>query len=208
MSAAGGGPTGAARPPPPWLSGVELPLTVHEAGSALVRVHRTALAPIHFSPGDDQPPAGRFDSATEFFGVLYLALSLEGAFVETVLRNPERRLVSLKDIAARSLAVLQASRDLRLVSMHGAGLQALGVDNSVTTGPYAPCSFWADALFAHPDRPDGITYASRHDPDQVCIALFSRPDLGLVIVSQSVPLAGMLTDVAAILRRYGKGLDT
>lgn len=207
MSAASGGPTGAARPPPPWLPGVKLPLNVHEANTALLRVHRTALAPIHFSPGEGQPPAGRFDSAAGEFGVLYLALTLDGAFVETILRNPDRRLVGLQDIAARSVTVLAAARDLRLVRMHGAGLQALGVDNSVTTGPYEPCGRWADALFAHPDRPDGIAYASRHDPDQVCIALFSRSDLGLSPASPSVPLAEMMMEVAAILRRYGKGLD-
>lgn len=207
MSATGGGPTGAAQPPPPWLPSIKLPLTVHEAGSPLVRVHRTALAPIHFSPGDGRAPAGRFDSAAGRFGVLYLALSLEGAFVETVLRNPERRLVDLQDIAARSMTLLAASRGLRLVQMRGAGLQALGVDNAVTTGPYGPCGLWADALFAHPDRPDGIAYASRHDPDQVCVALFSRPDLALGAAGASLPLAAMLAEVAAILRRYRKGLD-
>lgn len=198
------GPTGAARPPPDWLPGAELPLTVHAAGTAFVRIHRTALAPIHFSPGAGRPPAGRFDSATGRFSVLYLSLGLEGAFVETVLRNPARRLVGLKEITARSLTVLASSRDLRLVQMHGAGLQALGVDNAVTT---APCGLWADAMFEHPDRPDGIAYASRHDLDQVCIASFSRPDLGLSLTSPSVPLTEMMTEVASILRRYGKGLD-
>ena len=205
MSAAAG-PTGVARSPPPWLPSVKLPLLVHGTGRPLVRVHRTSLAPVHFSPGDGLPPAGRFDSAAGRFGVLYAALSLEGAFVETVLRNPSRRLVGLQDIAARSVTELQALRDLRLAQLHGAGLQALGVDNAVTTGPYTPCGLWADALFAHPDRPDGIAYASRHDPDQLCIALFSRPDLGLGTPDPAVPLAAMLPKVAAILRRYGKGL--
>lgn len=207
MILAGRGPTGAAGPPPDWLPRTTLPLTVHDTGKALVRIHRIGRDPIHFSPGHGRPPAGRFDSATGQFGVLYLALGFEGAFVENVLRSPARRIVGLNEIAARSLTVLASSRDLCLVQMHGAGLQALGVDNAVTTGPYAPCGLWADALFVHPDRPDGIAYASRHDPDQVCIALFARPDLGLGIMGATLPLAGMLAEVAAVLRRYGKGLD-
>lgn len=91
--------------------------------------------------------------------------------------------------------------------MQAAGLQALGVDNAITTGPYEPCGIWADALFAHADRPDGIAYASRHDPGQVCVALFSRPDVAVSLVSDSVPLADLMREVATILRRYGKGLD-
>jgi len=207
MSGAGRGPTGEARLPPDWLPNAILPVSELPAGSALVRVHHRTRSPIFFSPGGKQPPAGRFDSATGGFGVLYLTFSFEGAFAETVLRNPARRLVSLGEIAGRSLAVLALSRAVRLVRMHGAGLQALGVDNAITTGPYEPCGFWADALFAHPDRPDGIAYASRHDPDQLCVALFSRPDIAITFAGGSVPLAEILPEVAAVLRRYGKGLD-
>ena len=159
------------------------------------------------SPGPGRLPAGRFDSASGSFGVIYLAYAFEGAFVETVLRNPARRLVSMGEIAGRSLAMLVPSRPTRLVQMHGAGLQALGVDNAITTGPYGPCALWADALFAHPDGPDGIAYVSRHDPEQVCIALFSRPDLRLEAAGDSVPLTEMIAGVAAVLRRYGKGLE-
>jgi hypothetical protein len=65
---------------------------------------------------------------------------------------------------------------------------------------------WADALFAHPDAPDGIAYCSRHDPEQVCIALFSRSDIQLELLSGPTPLSDVLPDVASILRRYGKGI--
>ena len=37
----------------------------------LVRIHRLQHGPIHFSPGPGHPPAGRYDSATGRFGVLY-----------------------------------------------------------------------------------------------------------------------------------------
>lgn len=172
-----------------------------------MRIHRSDHAPVFFSPGDHRAPAGRFDSADRLFGVLYMAFTFAGAFAETILRNPGRRLIGRAEIAARSLAVLAISRNLRLVRMHGAGLQALGLDNAITTGPYEPCGIWADALFRHRERPHGIAYASRHDPEQICVALFERPDVSLTLTGDSVPLERLLADVAAVLRRYNKGLD-
>jgi hypothetical protein len=207
MSSQGRGPTGAANLPPDWLPTSALPIMELPADSSFVRIHHRHRSPVFFSPGDGQPPAGRFDSPTGLFGVLYVAFTFEGAFAETVLRNPSRRLLSFGEIAGRSIASLAPSRAIRLVRMQGQGLQALGVDNAITTGPYEPCGVWADALFAHADRPDGIAYTSRHDPAQVCVALFSRPDVAVGVVNDSVPLAGLIREVAAILRRFGKGLD-
>jgi hypothetical protein len=207
MSGGGRGPTGAASPPPDWLSAASLPLMELPAGSTFVRVHRSDRSPVFFSPGEGQAPVGRFDSASGRFGVLYLAFSFEGALAETVLRNPARRLVGAGEIALRSLAVLAVSGAIQLVRMFGAGMQTLGVDNAVTTGPYGPCGICADTLFAHPDEPDGIAYASRHDPEQICVALFERPGVVVTVASESVPLTEMVSDVGAVLRRYGKGLD-
>jgi len=207
MSGTRRGPTGIARLPPDWLSRSPLPLQDVPAGSPFVRIHHSHRSPVFLSPGKGQPPAGRFDSATGRFRVLYLAFDFAGAFAETVLRNPARRLVSSGEIARRSLAALTLSRVVRLVRMHGAGLQTLGVDNAVTTGPYELCGIWADALFVHADAPDGIAYASRHDPEQICVALFSRPDVAVMVVRERVPLTAMVGEVAAVLRRYGKGLD-
>lgn len=203
----GRGPAGTAGLPPAWLSTSHLPLIDLPASSTFVRIYRSDRSPGFFSPGEGRPAAGRFDSAGGLFGVLYLAFTFEGAFAETVLRNPARRLVGFGEIAARSFAVLGVSRTVRLVRMHGAGLQALGVDNAITTGPYEPCGAWADALFAHADQPDGIAYASRHDPDQICVALFSCSDISVAVMRDSVPLTEIIADVGAALRRYGKGLD-
>jgi hypothetical protein len=201
------GPTGAARLPPDWLAASSLPLMELPAQSRFVRIHHTHRPAVFFSPGDKKPAAGRFDSATGAFGVLYVALDYEGAFAETVLRNPARRLFGFGEFSGRSLAVLVLSRAVRLVRMHGSGLQALGLDNAISTGPYEPCGIWADALFAHADRPDGIAYSSRHDPERICVALFSRTDIAITAASASVPLDQMVAEVAAVLRRYGKGLD-
>jgi hypothetical protein len=178
-----------------------------DAPLVFARIHRSVHSPIFFSPGLGQPPLGRFDSLTGLFGVLYMAFSPEGALAETLLRNPARRTVGLSEVAARSLSLLGPSRPINLVRMNGPGLQALGLDNAITTGPYEPCGRWADALFVHRDRPDGIAYPSRHDPDQLCVALFSRADVTMIAIGDPVPLTERLAEMAAILRRYGKGLD-
>ena len=138
--------------------------------------------------------------------MLYLARTFAGSFAETVLRNPQRQLVDLAAIASRGLSTLGLSRPIRLVAMYGAGLQALGTDNAISTGPYAPCGAWTDALASHRQRPDGIAYPSRHDPDQLCVTLFERTDLTIEVVHGPTPLLDMLPEVSAVLRRYGKGL--
>ncbi len=124
---------------------------------------------------------------------------------ETLLLNPARKMVSFPAIAERASFELQSHRDLRLVALHGPGLQQVGCDNAISTGPYDPCGVWADALWAHTDAPDGIAYPSRHDPCQISLALFSRSDLTLV-AAPSVPLADQAPFVAHLLAGYGKSV--
>ena len=205
-AAAPRGPSGRAAMPPPTLAATTLPIDLVPAGTPMFRIHRIGHDPIHFGPGKGAAPTYRFDSAAGHFGVLYVGLSLDGAVVETVLRNPARRLVPYADLAARGTCLLTPARDLKLVRLHGTGLQALGCDNAISTGPYDPCGAWADALWAHKDQPDGIAYRSRHDPGQLCLALFERPDLRLA-ADDPVPLVRQLPMIAAILSRYGKSID-
>ncbi len=201
------GPSGAANPPPDWLHNATLPTQPWPRGTGLFRIHRAEFAPVFFSPGAGRPPLGRFDSAAGRFGVLYGARDFACAFAETVLRNPQRRLFSSTEVNARALSVLTVSRDLNLVRLHGPGLQQLGLDNAITTGPYPPCGLWADALHDHPSRPDGLAYASRFDPETLCIALFERSDFTVSPQADPVKLAAMPAAVASVLRRYAKGLD-
>jgi hypothetical protein len=206
VTAGSRGPSGSPPFPPAWLSTINLPIIELPALAALVRVHRLEHDPVFFSPGAGNAPLGRFDSPSGAFGILYLAQSLEGAFAETVLRNLQRRLVDLSEITIRAMSVLGLPRPVQLVEMRGPGLQVLGTDNAITTGPYGPAGAWADALHDHQDKPDGIAYASRHDPDQLCVALFSRSAIELEVMSGPTPLADLRDDVARLLRRYGKGL--
>jgi hypothetical protein len=76
----------------------------------------------------------------------YIAFSVEGAIVETVVRNPERNYVDNVDLITRARSELRSNRDLRLVKMYGDGLAPLGTNNAISTGPYEPCAAWSDAL--------------------------------------------------------------
>ena len=96
-----GGPSGTARDPPAWLATATLPPLVIPAATKLHRVHQVVHDPIFFGPainpttGMRGPPTYRFDSASGTFGVFYCAAEMEGAFVETVMRNPQTRLHEL-----------------------------------------------------------------------------------------------------------------
>lgn len=200
------GPSGAAPPPPSWLGTTSLPIDEIDAGTTLYRVHRSRLGPVFFGPGPGNPPVYRFDSAGGRFGVLYVGLSFAGAFVETLLRNPQRQLVSRNEIEARSMTELTCARPLRLARLHGDGLQRLGTDNAISTGPYEPCGLWSDALWNHRDLPNGIAYSSRHDPGQRCLAIFQRADLSFH-PALSQPLAGMMPRLHELLAAYDKSVE-
>jgi RES domain len=122
------GPSGAAPLPPPWLARRSLPILDLSAGTRVFRIHRLSHSAVFFGPqidpatGRRRAPTYRFDSASGSFGVLYAAERLEGAFVETILRNPQLTFVSQNYIRLRCVTELTFSRDLRLVDMRGRGL--------------------------------------------------------------------------------------
>ena len=152
------------------------------------------------------PPTNRFDSASGRFGVLYAGLTLRGALVETLVRNPERLMVAMTDIVGRSVSGLVSDRPLRIVRLYGSGLQTVGTDNSISTGPYESCGLWSDALWDHPGRPDGLAYQSRHDSSEVCLAIFEKAGVRLK-AKGTHSLSSMLGDVAAVLDSYGKSVS-
>jgi hypothetical protein len=201
----GRGPSGVAPTPPATLASTKLPIDIVPAETPLYRTHPTTRGPISFGPGPGAPATYRFDSASGAFGVHYVALGLAGALVETLLRNPRRKMVAQADIEARATSVLRCRRHLRVVRLHGAGLQILGLDNSISTGPYEPCCAWADALWAHPEAPDGLAFRSRHDPDEICLAIFERPTTTFD-ADPPQRLVDRLPLIANLLGRCGKSL--
>jgi hypothetical protein len=183
-----------------------LPVDVLPLGTVLHRIHRISLGPVFLGPGPGIAPTYRFDSASGRFGVLYVGLSRAGAAAETLLRNPQRLMISTPEIADRAATELACPRELRVVKLYGPGLQTVGTDNAISTGPYEPCGLWSDALWDHPDRPDGIAYQSRHDSNEICFALFERPGM-MFDIRSTKPLTAILREVAALLDTYDKSLS-
>lgn len=205
MTAPSRGTSGVAPPPPTDLRFRSLPIIEIAAGDPLYRVHRTGQAPVFFGPGPSRPPTYRFDPQSGRFGVLYVAPGPDAAMIETLLRQPQRLGVDWSEVAVRSLAILAADRSLRLVAATGPNLSRLGTTAALSTGPYEPCAAWSDALFDHPDLPDGVLFGSRHNPSEQCVALFERADVA-VSVRSTIPLPAILGAVGALLDRHGKSL--
>jgi hypothetical protein len=197
------GPSGAAPLAPPWLAVTNLPIEIVPATTTFHRVHRNACGPVFFGPGAGNPPTYRFDPTSGRFGILYIAFDVEGAIVETVVRNPERNYVDNVDLITRARSELRSNRDLRLVKIYGDGLSPLGTNNAISTGPYGPCAAWSDALWDHKDQPDGILYQSRHASTRICMAIFERPDLKFS-VSATVALVDEYPRLITMLGLLGK----
>ncbi len=94
------GPSGLASLPPEWLASRQLPIAEVEQGSRLYRVHQAIHGAVFYGPARDpqsgrlEAPKYRFDSQSSAFGVLYAARTFSGAFVESLLRQPEIETVS------------------------------------------------------------------------------------------------------------------
>jgi hypothetical protein len=92
---------------------------------------------------------------------------------------------------------------LRLVDLRGEGLARIGADARLCAGNHANATPWAYALWAYPDRSDGIAFPARHNPQGTSLALFDRA-ASAVSFSAPVPLTVLPAQVLGdILDRYG-----
>lgn len=141
-------------------------------GTVLHRFYSVAYEPIYF----DRSNRGRLNDPAGGYGVLYLAGGAQGAFAETFLRTPGRRMIDPALRAAKAYVTLETTRPLNLIDFDGPGLPILGATAQVVHGglPYDEPQAWSVALHAHPIMADGIAYTARHDPKQACYALFDR----------------------------------
>lgn len=193
--------------PPADLHARRLPIYMAEQDWRFWRIHPTALSPLSFGPAKGAPPRGRWDAPDGAFRVCYLAEHSFAAFAETFLREPATILLETEDLQARALARVHIRAPLRLVTMHGPGLHAVGATAASCMGEYAVSRAWAAALHDHPEAPDGIRYRARHDDDGFAVALFDRAKRK-VKEGESAPLTdpSKVQFLAQCLNRYGMGL--
>ena len=187
--------------PPRDLASRKLPIARFRG--AWFRVHRVVHDAIHFGTGH----AHRFDAPASECGVLYVARTERGAFIETFGHDTGIRVLDYKELEARTLSRVETARPLQLVDLRGPGLARLGADGELLTGPYALSQAWSRALHEHPSIPDGIAYRARHDPDQICAALFDRTRTSITTTMLGAfSDASLATLLAELLDVYDFGL--
>ena len=188
--------------PPTDLHRRDLPIEIIAAGRTLVRIHPAKWPALHFGTSGDN----RFDDPQRGYGVCYAALTIEGAFAETLLRQIGATLVARASLDLRSITELTVVADLRLVSVHGPGLAALGATAAVTSGAYEVAQLWSRALHRHPAGLDGICYRCNHDNDAFAVALFDRCRDHIRITAAN-PLSKDRLLLGRLLDRYRVGLS-
>jgi hypothetical protein len=162
---------------------------VHK-GEGLYRHHQSIHDPIFFGmtgryrfDDPDCPSAGSF-------GVLYAGADPECCLLESCGSTTGVPAVSGAYLSARQIARLQLTQDLRFIDLvEPGGLTSIGADSRLVTGSYIVAQQWSAALKKHPIKPDGIRYRSRHAPERIAYAIFSRSS-----ATFSVSSMGSFTD--------------
>ncbi len=147
----------------------------------------------------DRSLAGRFNAPDASYGVLYAAKRPHGAFAESFLRTQGRRMVDPGLMARKAYVQLRVLRPLNVIEFDGRRLAPLGATAAVPHGdpPYDNAQAWSQALHDHPVKANGIAYTARHDPREVCYALFDHPDPPVAEVSREEILdTGWFWDLA------------
>ena len=175
-------------PHPELASQSPLIFTVKK-GEPLYRQHLAAHNPVHFgTTGNNRfdDPRGPADSA---FGVLYAGADPHCSFIESCGPTTGVPAVSTMYLTDRAMAKLELRENLRFIDLFSTGgLTRIGADGRLFTGPYKIAQHWSAALRAHPSKPDGIRYPSRHDPARAAYAIYSRP----VSTFQAISLGSLM----------------
>lgn len=158
--------------PPSDLASRKPELIKLPAGTIVHRFYTSGYEPIFFDPG----LSGRLNAPDGSYGVLYCAREQSGAFAETFLRTPGRRLIDADLLRRKASVRLTVGSELNLIRLTGPGLAIVGATAEVVHGglPYDAPQAWSKALFNHPVGADGIAYHARHDDEALCYAVFDR----------------------------------
>ena len=156
------------------------------AGTIIHRFYTREYEPVFFDPG----LSGRLNAPDGSYGVLYCAKDPSGAFAETFLRTPGRRLIDADLLRRKAYARLQVQSELSLIRLAGPGLAILGATAEVIHGglPYAVPQAWSKALFNHSIAANGIAYHARHDDEALCYAIFDRAGAAITEVGRETDL--------------------
>lgn len=191
--------------PHPQLAS-QIPL-IHKVkqGDVLYRHHRANKDPVYFGTSGDN----RFDDpdcpAGHTYGVLYAGEDPHCCFVESCGATTGVPAVSGALLDARRMATLELTEDLRFIDLFTTGgLTRIGADGRLFTGSYKVAQQWSRALRAHPSKPDGIRYPSRHDHTRVAYAIYSHRassfNVGTIGSLMAPSNRGLLNDILALYK--------
>lgn len=178
-------------------------LPIVEIGGPVYRCHRIEYGYRYFG----KSAAGRYDDPQRRYGVLYLGSTREAAFAETCLRDVGSTLLDHRFLTARAMTEVVMDK-VRLAQAYGTGLPSLGQTAIISASAgYGESQAFSRQVFEHRDQVDGIAYFSRHDNEQLCIALFDRaePALKTPAGARGEPMS-RATWLDAMLDRYRIGL--
>ena len=179
------------------------------AGGVLIRVHHLAHAPLWFGPRPGIPPQYRFDAPNREYRILYCAERLAGAFVESVLRRPARRIVARAYVEERGWSELTTRRALRLVKLRDEGLHWHATDAAISASDgYGAPRRLALALYTAFPEADGIAYRARHNNGEVCYAVFDRVPAADLVSGQPQRFAEHRAVVDQLMALHGALFDT
>lgn len=189
--------------PPENFNQINLPISL-VPGRNYYRLNNSSFnSAIYF----DKSGRGRFDGSAQSYGICYVGENLEAAFIECFGRDLGVRFLSQEFIRTRNLFEIKSERALTLVDLFGSGLTKLGMDSRVTGGGnYILSRIWAEAIYNHPERVDGIRYYSRHDNTQLCCGLFDRTSDSLTQTNRGNLIDKHVEKLAKILDFYQFGL--
>jgi hypothetical protein len=186
------------------LATVEMP-----TNSEMIRVHHNDRVPIYFGPPSGSPPQNRFDAPRGEYRTLYAAARLEGAFVETVLRRPEGRILRRAYVDERAWTILRTRRVLSLAKIYDEGLQAHGIDGGlISTDNYAGSRSLALRVFNSSPPVDGLAYRSRYNNGEICYALFDRVNASDLVAVSTRCFGGKPDRVDELMKLYRAVFDT
>jgi hypothetical protein len=189
---------------PNGLKSEELPI-----GSEVIKIHQKAYGALWFSPAPGKPAAYRFDAPAGQYRIMYTARSLDGAFVETVLRKSAGRILREEFVEERAWSVMTASRPLVLAKLYDEGLLWHGTDAAIgSADDYIAPREMAVNLHREFAAVDGIAWRARHDNGELCYALFDRVTKSDLPVASTHPFEDNWDEVERLMDKYGAHFDS
>jgi hypothetical protein len=160
-------------PPPPDFGKRRLP-TLTLGPSVYFRCFELKYPPIRVSAD----PAHRCTVAGG--GTAYFSDAPHCAYIEAVPLLPHPVLPAFgpteRWLEQHGVAEIRICRTLRVVDLTGSGLARLGIDNAFSTCPHPEAQRWAQVIFDHPSKVEGILFRSRVDPECRNLAAFDRAE--------------------------------